>query len=67
MNGNNLALIPHGISKTLAAAEMIRRHYAQVGRVPTLGMGDSISDLGFMRLCDFAAFPPHSQLDRHIP
>ena len=66
-NANNLALIPHPANKQAASAEIIRRHQAQFGRVPVLGLGDSTSDLGFMRLCDFAAFPPLSQMGRQLP
>jgi hydroxymethylpyrimidine pyrophosphatase-like HAD family hydrolase len=66
-NANNLALIPEPVTKQSATAEIIRRHQAQFGRVPILGLGDSTSDLGFMRLCDFAAFPPHSQIGKVLP
>lgn len=67
MNANNLALLPDPVNKRAAAAEILRRHTAVHGRVPVLGLGDSVSDLGFMRLCDFAAFPPHSQLGGQLP
>ncbi|WML90325.1 hypothetical protein RCF98_15310 [Thiothrix lacustris] len=67
MNGNNLALLPDFVNKQAAAAEMLRRHLAEHGRVPVFGMGDSVSDLGFMRLCDFAAFPPKTQICRSMP
>lgn len=65
-NANNLALIPNPVNKQAASAEVIRRHQIQHGRVPILGLGDSTSDLGFMRLCDFAAFPPQSQIGRQL-
>lgn len=67
MNGNNLALLPNPVNKRAAAVEILRRHTATHGRVPVFGMGDSVSDMGFMRLCDFAAFPPHSQLGGQLP
>lgn len=66
MNGNNLALLPDFVNKRAAAAEILRRHTAEHGRVPVFGMGDSVSDLGFMRLCDFAAFPPNTQICRSL-
>jgi hypothetical protein len=66
MNGNNLALLPDFVNKRAAAAEILRRHTAAHGRVPVFGMGDSVSDLGFMRLCDFAAFPPNTQIGRAL-
>jgi hypothetical protein len=67
MNGNNLALLPDAINKRAAVVEILRRHTAAHGRIPVFGMGDSVSDLGFMRLCDFAAFPPRSQLGGELP
>ena len=67
MNGNNLALLPDAVNKRAAAAEILRRHTAVHGRIPVFGMGDSVSDLGFMRLCDFAAFPPNTQICRSVP
>ena len=67
MNGNNLALLPDVVNKRAAAVEILRRHTARHGRTPVMGMGDSVSDLGFMRLCDFAAFPPNSQLGGTLP
>jgi hypothetical protein len=66
MNGNNLALLPDFVNKRAAAAEILRRHTAEHGRIPVFGMGDSVSDLGFMRLCDFAAFPPNTQICRAV-
>lgn len=67
MNGNNLALLPDVVNKRAAAVEILRRHTVKHGRTTVFGMGDSLSDLGFMRLCDFAAFPPNSQLGRQLP
>jgi len=67
MNGNNLALLPDFVNKRAAAAEILRRYTAEHGRTPVFGMGDSVSDLGFMRLCDFAAFPPNTQICRQLP
>jgi hypothetical protein len=67
MNGNNLALLPDVVNKRAAVMEIIRRHTDKYGRTSVFGMGDSVSDLSFMRLCDFAAFPPNSQLGRQLP
>jgi len=65
-NDNNLALLPLTVSKHSAAQAVIARHTKQHGRVPILGWGDSLSDLGFMQLCDWAAFPPHSQIGQQV-
>lgn len=64
-NDNNLALIPTPISKGKAVAHLIQQYQAQYGRQPLFGMGDSRSDVEFMSLCDFLAFPPKSQLAEH--
>jgi len=65
MNGNNLALIPPGISKAAATGFLLER-LRRDGPVLAIGMGDSSSDLEFMRLCDFWMTPTGSQLDRAI-
>lgn len=58
-NGNNLALLPVGLSKRAAVA-----HYLMIEQAerPVLGFGDSITDLGFMNLCHFWSTPAKSQL-----
>lgn len=65
-NDNNLALLPLPVAKRNAAQAIISRHTEQYGRVPILGWGDSLSDLGFMQLCDWAAYPPQSQIGEHV-
>jgi hypothetical protein len=65
LNGNNLALIPPGISKA-AATRFVLARMRQAGPVLAIGMGDSSSDLEFMRLCDLWMTPTGSQLDRAI-
>ncbi|PCE29954.1 trehalose phosphatase [Burkholderia ubonensis] len=61
-NGNNLAFLPDGLAKRLAAREWLRRDRALNGERPVLGFGDSITDLGFMDLCHMWATPARSQL-----
>jgi len=63
MNGNNLALIPPGISKAAATGFTLAR-MRRTGPVLAIGVGDSCSDLDFMRLCDLWMTPTGSQLDR---
>jgi len=65
INGNNLALIPPGISKAAATGFLLDR-LRRAGPVLAIGMGDSSSDLEFMRLCDLWMTPTGSQLDRAI-
>ncbi|MBN3786328.1 trehalose phosphatase [Burkholderia sp. Ac-20353] len=61
-NGNNLAFLPDGLAKRVAAQEWLRRDRALNGERPVLGLGDSITDLGFMDLCHMWATPARSQL-----
>ncbi len=65
LNGNNLALIPPGISKAAATGFVLAR-LRQSGPVLAVGLGDSRSDLAFMRLCDLWMTPTGSQLDRAV-
>lgn len=66
LNGNNLAFLPKGLGKRLAVGEWLRRDRACHGDRPVMGIGDSISDLGFMDLCHFWATPTHSQLAKAV-
>ncbi|KVO61155.1 hypothetical protein [Burkholderia stagnalis] len=61
-NGNNLAFLPDGLAKRVAAQEWLRRDRELNGERPVLGLGDSITDLGFMDLCHLWATPARSQL-----
>lgn len=61
-NGNNLAFLPSGLSKQAAVQEWLRRDRSVRGERPVIGLGDSISDLGFMDLCHLWATPSGSQL-----
>lgn len=61
-NGNNLAYLPPWLGKRQAARYFIEEIRAAQPDRPIIGIGDSISDVGFMDLCDFAAIPTTSQL-----
>ncbi len=61
-NGNNLAFLPNGLAKRLAVSEWLRRDREINGERPVLGLGDSITDLGFMSECHLWATPARSQL-----
>lgn len=62
-NGNNLSFTPVGISKQRAVA-----HLDAVigGDAMRFGMGDSLTDLPFMRSCHLMMIPPGSQIDTNI-
>lgn len=66
VNGNNLALMPPWISKRAAARHLLKRVRAQTPQRLVIGVGDSVSDLGFMEECDFAMHPTQSQIGRHL-
>ena len=65
-NGNNLAYLPPWLSKRYATRYLIAQLRDEHPDRPIIGIGDSVSDAGFMDLCDFAMVPTGSQLWAHI-
>jgi hydroxymethylpyrimidine pyrophosphatase-like HAD family hydrolase len=61
-NGNNLAVLPKVLHKRFAVEEWLRRDRDRHGERPVLGFGDSLSDIGFLQLCDWWATPRQGQL-----
>lgn len=59
-NNNNIALVPEFIDKKHTAQYFIDKYSPEM----TIGMGDSISDLKFMELCDFKIVPSKSQIEK---
>jgi len=64
-NGNNAAFIPPFLGKRNAVAYLLPKLRAAYPDAPSIGIGDSDTDAGFMALCDFAMMPGGSQLARH--
>lgn len=60
-NGNNFALMVKGAQKQDAVRRLIRE-LEKTGPIVTLGAGDSLSDIPFLRVCDFALTPRDSQI-----
>lgn len=60
-NGNNLALTVRGAQKHDAVQRVIAE-LERDGPLVTIGAGDSLTDLPFMRSCDFALTPRNSQI-----
>ena len=63
MNGNNLAIIPHSVSKQNATKFLLQKIDPEQQRF-CIGFGDSLSDFGFLGLCDWFGMPKNSQLHR---
>ncbi|WP_303713906.1 sucrose-6-phosphate hydrolase [Brevundimonas naejangsanensis] len=62
INGNNLAFLPPWLNKRDAVSYLMKHIRSQSPEAPIIGIGDSLSDVGFMDLCDFAMTPTQSQL-----
>ena len=65
-NDNNLVLLPPGLDKAHAVAHLMAQLRQRHGEIVTLGLGDSLSDAGFLGLCDYAMTPRHSQLSQRL-
>ncbi|MEY6430797.1 hypothetical protein ABC977_00060 [Thioalkalicoccus limnaeus] len=65
-NHHNLALLPPYADKAAAVRHLIDA-ITSISPVPPLfiGLGDSLTDLPFLRLCNFALVPRDSQIQRH--
>ena len=61
-NGNNVALMPPYLGKHHAVAYILPGLRARFPDAPVIGIGDSLTDAGFMGLSDFAMLPTGSQL-----
>ncbi|UQZ90232.1 hypothetical protein C4J81_13885 [Deltaproteobacteria bacterium Smac51] len=62
LNDNNLSLRPHFLDKSEAVTYFRQSHIVSENQnLPLIGMGDSFSDLEFMRSCNFMLLPGGSQ------
>ncbi|MBK8803262.1 MAG: haloacid dehalogenase [Fibrobacteres bacterium] len=61
-NGNNLALLPAWLGKEFAVGWVKEHHLPREALF--LGVGDSLTDLPYMRSCDFLVIPARSQIVR---
>ncbi len=66
LNGNNLALSPPWLAKRDAVAYLLPSLLRGRTDLPVIGLGDSLSDTGFMDLCHYAMMPTGSQLWRAL-
>lgn len=62
-NRHNMALLPPYASKARAVEHVMARILEEVGAAPLfVGVGDSVSDVPFLKLCHFAITPQGSQI-----
>lgn len=64
-NGNNLAYMPHEISKR-SAVEYLLHEIGDHDCRPIWGMGDSLTDLPFMQACQMMVIPTGSQTHKAL-
>ncbi|BCG65809.1 MAG: hypothetical protein methR_P3672 [Methyloprofundus sp.] len=62
LNSNSLTILPCCVNKVHAVAYYIKTLEQQYGEILTMGMGDSLSDVPFMALCDYVMTPKGTQL-----
>ena len=65
-NDNNLTLLPPALDKAHAVDYLMNMLRAEHGHIVTVGMGDSLSDSGFLSLCDYAMAPKGTQLSQRL-
>lgn len=64
-NGRNLSFTPKGLTKVDAVEEMLAR-IPETDKRPIWGMGDSMSDLHFMSICQMMVIPSFSQISKSL-
>ncbi|MDF7675280.1 hypothetical protein PT286_00775 [Neisseriaceae bacterium ESL0693] len=65
-NDNNIAWLPQPVDKGLAVDWLLKKLKADRGLFPVIGIGDSLSDYRFMKLCHWLMLPQHSQFHSTI-
>ncbi|MCG8707265.1 hypothetical protein JHU04_000450 [Brenneria sp. 4F2] len=65
-NSNNIAWLPTPVEKGLATRYLLDKLRAERGVFPVIGLGDSLSDYRFMKLCNWFGLPQQSQFAEHI-
>jgi hydroxymethylpyrimidine pyrophosphatase-like HAD family hydrolase len=63
-NDNNLTILPKFLNK-YHAVKFIQTELAQQQPYISFGMGDSLTDLAYMQLCDYMITPNNSQINQH--
>jgi predicted mannosyl-3-phosphoglycerate phosphatase (HAD superfamily) len=65
-NSNNIAWLPNCIEKGKATSYLLNKLNDERGTFPTIGLGDSITDFSFLKLCSWYGVPKQSQFSSAI-
>ncbi len=65
-NSNNIAWLPTCIEKGKATSYLLEKLRSERGTFPTIGLGDSLTDFSFLRLCSWFGIPKQSQFSSAI-
>ncbi len=65
-NSNNVAWLPTPVEKGRAVSWLLEKLRAERGVFPVVGLGDSLSDHRFMKLCSWFGIPRQSQFAEAI-
>lgn len=65
-NSNNIAWLPICIEKGKATGYLLNKLRAERGTFPTIGLGDSLTDFSFLKLCSWYGVPKQSQFSSAI-
>jgi hydroxymethylpyrimidine pyrophosphatase-like HAD family hydrolase len=65
-NSNNIAWLPVPVEKGLAVTYLLNKLREERGVFPVIGLGDSLSDHRFMKLCTWYGLPRQSQFAEKI-
>lgn len=64
LNDNNLAILPRFLNKAPAVSFLQKELDRQYPEYLSVGMGDSLTDIAYMQLCDYFMTPKNSQIVR---
>jgi len=64
LNDNNLAVLPKFLNKAPAVSYLQKQLEAEHGEYISFGIGDSLTDMAYMQLCDYFVTPKNSQIMR---
>lgn len=64
LNDNNLAVLPRFLNKAPAVRFLQQELDKQYSEYLSVGMGDSLTDIAYMQLCDYFMTPKNSQIVR---